>query len=430
MTEHSIRKQQFWFKVLRVICACILILLVVGVIKWGIDFWQVNSQIAAIRNAGLPTNFEELDRYYERENGIPNNSDLWNAAFDAANKAEVAKSGMPLFEEDIPPFDEPWDQLDSCRDYLKKIEPELVMIRKAATAGGQVIVPRIPGSDPISRFMDSSSARIIPRILNLDMNVSLRDGDVTRALQDVRDAFKASNAISRGAVMINALIRNALFSSAIAMSDRLLNSAELTDSQLAELQNEIAGPDFLQEINDSLIGERSFQIASIDSFPVSLLLWQPSKREMLSENVRVRKILSKGLPEATRNLDSISKTQAKGFPLVELIGPSHAAFIESGANMVAKQHSRIVAISVQRHALRHGRFPETLNAIDADLFPSDRDKPTSIVDPYTGDPLRFVDSEKEILIYSIGSNLIDDGGNFDEMSQGRDVGIRLLKKER
>jgi hypothetical protein len=53
-------------------------------------------------------------------------------------------------------------------------------------------------------------------------------------------------------------------------------------------------------------------------------------------------------------------------------------------------------------------------------------------DPFDGKPLRFAETDQGIVIYSIGENETDDGGDLtppNKKQPGPDVGFRLLKPE-
>ncbi len=63
-----------------------------------------------------------------------------------------------------------------------------------------------------------------------------------------------------------------------------------------------------------------------------------------------------------------------------------------------------VACAIQRYALRHGELPARL----ADLVPTDlAEEPRDLI---MGGPLRYRSDGREYLIWSIGWNAVDDGG--------------------
>jgi len=72
----------------------------------------------------------------------------------------------------------------------------------------------------------------------------------------------------------------------------------------------------------------------------------------------------------------------------------------------AKAHQRIFQVSLALHMFwqEHGRYPETLS----DLVP--RYLPTVPKDPFDGKPLRYRRDKNGFRVWSIGTDLKDDGG--------------------
>ena len=97
------------------------------------------------------------------------------------------------------------------------------------------------------------------------------------------------------------------------------------------------------------------------------------------------------------------------------------------ATAVATVRIARVAVAVERYRQRRGEVPARL----ADLSPDELDAvPT---DPFDGQPLRYRVDEGAVAIYSVGRNLVDDGGRFDVSGmQGwraaqvpPDIGVRI-----
>ena len=78
----------------------------------------------------------------------------------------------------------------------------------------------------------------------------------------------------------------------------------------------------------------------------------------------------------------------------------------------------VVMLAVERFRLRHGHWPMTLDELPTDLLVR---VPT---DPLDGKPLRYVRRAGEVVIYSIGMNRRDDGGDVTE-PKSLDLGVRL-----
>ena len=80
----------------------------------------------------------------------------------------------------------------------------------------------------------------------------------------------------------------------------------------------------------------------------------------------------------------------------------------------------IVAVAAERFRLRNGRWPLEAKEIDAALAGA---LPT---DPFDGSPLRFRRLDDGLVVYSIGANGRDDGGNLgDRGLDAPDFGFRL-----
>ena len=83
--------------------------------------------------------------------------------------------------------------------------------------------------------------------------------------------------------------------------------------------------------------------------------------------------------------------------------------LEKGANKFAAAEAlrrcAMTAIAVERYRLEHnGSLPESLAGLSKELMPE------SPIDPFSGEPLQFKQTEFGYLIYSIGPDREDDDG--------------------
>jgi hypothetical protein len=108
---------------------------------------------------------------------------------------------------------------------------------------------------------------------------------------------------------------------------------------------------------------------------------------------------------------------------VLMLTPALQQSVIAGAKTVARQRCLSAVVAVQRHRLRHGQPPESLNAVDSALLGPASEPP----DPFDGQPLRYKIEESRVLVYSVGPDGKDDGGNVDGSTppQPRDVGYAL-----
>jgi hypothetical protein len=85
----------------------------------------------------------------------------------------------------------------------------------------------------------------------------------------------------------------------------------------------------------------------------------------------------------------------------------------------------VILIAAERHRMAHGRFPDSIEAIDPAFLA------TQPIDPFSGKPFYFKsDGDGGLIVYSVGHDKNDGGGmkleprKFTE--NGADVGFRLL----
>jgi hypothetical protein len=103
--------------------------------------------------------------------------------------------------------------------------------------------------------------------------------------------------------------------------------------------------------------------------------------------------------------------------LTSIIVPSLQRYMERVVMDEALRATALTAIAVDRYRLDHGgAFPAKLDA----LVPQYLDDVP--LDPFDGRPLRFIVRNNDVMIYSIGPNLKDDGGApFDGPKQNGDI---------
>jgi hypothetical protein len=79
------------------------------------------------------------------------------------------------------------------------------------------------------------------------------------------------------------------------------------------------------------------------------------------------------------------------------------------------------AVAAERFRLAHGHWPHSLSSLVPEFL---QEEPT---DPFDGQPLRFRRCDHGVLIYSVGPDGKDDGGNLDRQNtqSGNDVGFQL-----
>ncbi len=104
-----------------------------------------------------------------------------------------------------------------------------------------------------------------------------------------------------------------------------------------------------------------------------------------------------------------------GYPLYLTATPLATAFVpELGYTQVrfARLEARAAAartdLALELYRLAHGDYPDALTDLTPDLLPE------VPLDPFDGEPIRYIKEDGRVVVYSVGTNLQDDGGSEEQ----------------
>lgn len=90
-----------------------------------------------------------------------------------------------------------------------------------------------------------------------------------------------------------------------------------------------------------------------------------------------------------------------------LLMPGLSSHASAQLRYQASLATAAMLLAAERHRRKTGEWPTSFDAISRDLLP------TPLVDPHSGEPFRMERRNGRLLIYSIGSNLIDEHGAYE-----------------
>lgn len=308
------------------------------------------------------------------------------------------------------------------------------------------------------------------KYLNSDAICSLHDGKTGDAIADLRALLSVINGARCQRLMINEWVRMAMLHNGQRVCWEILRSPDVTEDELSALQSDWEQIDFLHSGLDALVMERaSGEITLADwrasdagltrylglmrnaqaSLGVDVSETLPDKARIAGKIFLWRywwsypdELLSlKGYQEllsATRfaatngGFHTAITNQNAGLAALGLTGESdpisgmlttvlgdtdfHSLMSQSIATLSSSakktllaetaRRMTITAIAVQRYKLAHGRYPNHLSG----LIPAYLS--TIPLDPVDAQPLRYHrEADGTFLLYSIGENGVDDGGD-------------------
>ena len=283
------------------------------------------------------------------------------------------------------------------------------------------------------------------QVLQLRAGAELADGQNTKALEDVKLMLYLNTSLRNSPFLISHLVRFAIVAIGLQPIWEGLAEHKWSDEQLVALESELGKLDFLEDYEFVMRGELAFAIASFEN--------QRLTREVISSKGDTNGLTTNKLtlmPSAYfyQNELAIARMQQQWMlPLVDtnsrVISP--AAFqrtndavlaemkhyspykvqalrlfpaisrtmIKVAATQVSIDLAR-VACALERYRLAHGEYPETLDALVPQFIET---LPHDIIN---GQPLHYRrEANGQFILYSVGWNETDDGGQIGLNKEGR-----------
>ena len=331
---------------------------------------------------------------------------------------------------------------------LSKYDPAIEELRLAA---------RRPGSRfPLNYDADPPSLILLPhlaalkhcsQVLQLRAIAELQNDQSDKALADVKLSFRLIDSIRSEPILISHLVRVALLNITLQPVWEGVAEHKWSDAQLMELDRELAGLDFLADYEFAMRGERAISIASVEHLrrkrdfrqminddtdisgnnqedpfrPVvgvafhlvpSSVFYQNElnlariHQQWLLPIVNVeRRIVS---PETARQARTALEEERKHFSpnkmLALLLAPALEACVKKFASAQNSVDLARTGCALERYRLAQGEYPASLDALSPQFMER---IPHDIIN---GQPLHYRRPSGKFLLYSVGWNGTDDGG--------------------
>jgi hypothetical protein len=294
--------------------------------------------------------------------------------------------------------------------------------------------------------------REMARLLRADALLQGLSGNYAEAVEDIVAGFKLSATLKDEPILISQLVR-------IAIEGICWNAAQYAlppegiPADLARRLVEYAGRcDYREGFANSFSGEGFMNLEEFERVREGgLTEWLRGQ----STNTRERVLMGiygsvfarpwfnmdeETYAETTSRLTEISRLpyyealpqmqeldkEIEGLPrtrvLSRILLPALTRAIEAQARVEAELDMMQIGISVEQYHANTGSYPATLDTIAPSLGGS------VPMDSFTGQPYHYQLSGGSFLLYSVGSNLADDGGTFDVL-QGDIVWRGVPKNE-
>ncbi len=433
--------------------AAILLVLAAPVVCWQYLRWSQEHSVAA-----AVAETDRLDPHWRFDELLTARPPVPHAENSSLLVVRLAKRGVGLLQDADYEALQLWAPpalLDDAhtvrlRDYVGKHAAWLAEARTLRD------LPR--GRPPIRYTTDLLSttlgpvqdARTICAALHCDVLLRAQDDDMEGAMQSCRAMLNAGRSVGDEPFLVVQLVRTACTHLTIDALERILAQGEPAEADLAAMQAALEREFAEPVLRNALRGERAalFEVLEkmrqgnlrpstvaavsgtplppagqflYDYFPVAMGADPGSYLRMMNELIAASELpVEKQVEEFARVRDRWKDKMAQPPGAMQRFGQTG---INAHLRLQANLPCAIAALAAERHRVRHGRWPESLDAlVQAGLL---RAVP---LDPFAGQPLRLKRGPDGLVIYSVGADRADDGGVINrsgDASAGTDLGFRL-----
>ena len=417
---------------------------------------QVQAEVSRIQARGEPITTEDFRAYHKVPPGTRDITQDWLKALAALDENALNTSGqaLPFFGEADPALLRPTaegSQLAAAEKLLQDFADPLARIHEVAALDGQCRFP-IEFEKGISALLShAQKMRSVQRLLQMEARVRMHRGDVDGALESISHMLKAAQALDQQTTLIEHLVRVALYTVAFSEAEFLLNETQLTEPQLASLQQQLAALDLKSGLTTGMVGERGMGYVTFQqvhtlgdvqaigggSAPggwedkINIEVGRPADcqkyLELMGEMIAASREPFPAARERVELVDQKLKVlmgtqnplERFKYVVTGLLTPATGKAFDAVARILARRDALVAAIAAERYRQPNGSYPAKLDDLTPDFLPA---VPT---DPFSGQPLRMISGPEEVVVYSVGVNGSDDQGVENEHRGEPDIVVRV-----
>jgi hypothetical protein len=291
------------------------------------------------------------------------------------------------------------------------------------------------------------------KLLSSDMLLRAKEDDFDGALASCRAMLNCGRSVGDEPSLMPQLVRTAVGRMAAGQAEHALGQGEPSEAALAALQTLLTEEAEEPLFTISLRGERAAADQRLESLQRGTMTVQQMKAgTRVAPRLRVSRYDLLYLPGVVSNnravqlermnrLVEITKlppheqaralaemASLKDEPLLVSLAPLVSSsvvmgrYLEEGWDSQARLRCAVAALAAERYRRAKGRWPETLDDLKGEYL---REVPS---DPFDGRPLRYRKDDEGVVVYSVGPDGKDDGGDRTRLNNpgpGADIGFRL-----
>lgn len=384
-----------------------------------LGFWWFGGTLArrldGIRAAGDPVSREDLIAQLRTSPYPgPNAAETVHEAGTIAESIEAQVSPIAQRLHD-PGF---W-LTDSELQELSALEPQFEALEETvvrAVNQRRYVLSVEPSADFISSLLpEINLKRAITRCLSVRAQQKMQKRQYDDAFETLLKSLAITGHYDQEPFLVGHLVSIACRGMALSDMNGLLRETNLNEEQRERLDAELTRHDTWEPYRRVVKQERVYQIESVkDSFPYFRPVRDDAIHQCLDEVERELALIGKSIKECEA---SGSPAPVRGIwrmpgkHIAAQVLPAHQAARNATARSIARIRCLRILNALQAIEAKGGGPIDDCRRLN---LPAG-----AIVDPFSGDALRIRHSPDGVTVYSVGPNLVDDGGRF-ELEAGYD----------
>jgi hypothetical protein len=413
---------------------------------------RLDRLVQQIRASGAPLSVEEFSA------ARPDVPDAENMALRLLPAGQAIEAWVKSHEaelKDTPVFGRSFGELgarwsdpvmaafDQCCD------DNAAMLNHAIEAALTLETGRYPiewKASPIeTQLPHNASHRMLMRAFQARAFRACQRGDADEASATILAMLRADRALDTEPMLMGGLSRVANCALSVGTIEQLMAAGVWRDDQLVRWDAELARVDVKPILERMFQTERALIHETVTKLyngrgpndvvmmvgVMQLIPIVPTIDLTATLATQSRLVEAAKLPpgDAVREADRI-KAEVEGmsalYAMTKMLTPSTSRIMALSHRLTALVGSARAGLAAERYRMKHGDWPASLESLVPEFLDA------VPIDPFTDAPLRFVNDDRGLLIYSVDSDGTDEGGAIQGMvspenkARPTDAGFRLL----
>jgi len=297
-------------------------------------------------------------------------------------------------------------------------------------------------------LLDQQKTRAVASLLDYSARRNTAEGKLSAALRDCRGIANCGRSMGDEPFLISMLIRTACVSIACNTAQVPLAQGEPPAAELEALQRLLEDEDRFSELEIGVRGERASLQEMFTAYEKGEITLKdlgdgplPGEKffgiffhtaaenehpEMLSIMTRFLEASRLPLHERPDVMDALNqeiRSMSRTHVLTRMLVPAVSSVANSSQRKHALVRTMIVCLALERYRQAKHAWPATLDALAPDYLSS------VPLDPFDGKPLRYRQLPDGLVVYSVGTDRVDNEGNLADgkkmIQPGYDIGYRM-----